>query len=221
VLRVDEPGVVTQAWRAVMADRCDQRSVAERICTACVEGLDADSAGISVLTGTASRETLWASDEVAELLADMQFTLNEGPCMEAAATGSPVLVADLRHSSATAHWPMFAAAVAEQSDVGALFALPLQWGTVNLGVLDLYRITPGGLDRPQRRDALAAMDTAALMMLSQRTEPEDTNGADHGWLGRELGGRAEVHQTTGMVLAQLKVSATDASFPGGGSTGRR
>ena len=122
----------------------------------------------------------------------------------------PIFISDLHHSTPTARWPIFAATVAEQTPVAVLFALPLQWGTVNLGVLDLYRITPGGLDDTARRDALAAVDTAALMMLSQRTEPDDPTGAIQDRSGRELGGRVEVAQATGMVLAQLGVSATDA-----------
>jgi hypothetical protein len=64
--------------------------------------------------------------------------------MEAATTSSPVLVPDLHNGAEAARWPIFAAAVAEQTSVGALFALPLQWG-VYLGVLDLYRVNPGAL----------------------------------------------------------------------------
>lgn len=203
-------GVVSRAVLEIVADGGDERSLAERICAACVHGLDVDGAGLSVLTATVSRETLWATDELAELLEDLRFTLNEGPCMEAAATGSPVLVSDLHHSTNTARWPMFAAAVAEQTGICALFALPLRWGTVNLGVLDLYRITPSGLEGTARRDVLAAVDTAALMMLSHRTEPSDPTGASTGWLGRDLGGRAEIHQAIGMVLAQLGVPTLDA-----------
>ena len=114
------------------------------ICQACLVGLDVDGAAISLLTSTASRETLWATDSTAELLEDLQFTLNEGACMEAASTGRPVLVPDI-HGVESNRWPLFAAAVVEQTGVAALFALPLQWGAVNLGVLDLYRFHPGGL----------------------------------------------------------------------------
>jgi hypothetical protein len=127
--------------------------------------------------------------------------------MEAAATGNPVLVPDLHRGAESARWPIFAAAVTEQTPVAALFALPLQWGAVNFGVLDLYRIAPGGISEPQWRDALAAADLAALMMLGQRTEPGEDGG---GWLHPALGRRAEIHQATGMVLAQLGISATDA-----------
>jgi hypothetical protein len=150
---------------------------------------------------------LWATDPTAEMLEDLQFTLNEGACMEAAATGAPVLVPDLSVRSDRARWPVFAAAVAEQTDVAAMFALPLQWGTINLGVLDLYRRTPGGLSREQRRDAVSAVDVAALMLLGVRTDPV---GADAEKLSSETSGRVEIHQATGMVLAQLDVGAEEA-----------
>ena len=208
-----ELGTVTRALLGMVnSDGADDgdgdgRGLAERICQACVEGLDIDGAAMSLLTASVSRETLWATDPVAEMLEDLQFTLNEGACIEAASTGRPVLVPDLREDTETARWPMFAAAVAEQTPVCALFALPLQWGAVNLGVLDLYRVLPGGLADRQRRDVLSAADTAALMLLGQRTDPG--NGAGEG-LDQELGHRAEVHQATGMVLAQLGISAPDA-----------
>jgi hypothetical protein len=198
---------VTQALLGLARDDVDDRDLACRICQACLDGLDVDGAAISLLTASVSRETLWATDAIAELLEDLQFTLNEGACMEAATTGNPVLVPDLHRGSESARWPIFAAAVAEQTRVAALFALPLQWGAVNLGVLDLYRIAPGGLSEPQWRDALAAADIAALMMLGQRTDPGEGGG---GWLDPALGHRAEIHQATGMVLAQLGISATDA-----------
>ena len=210
-----ELGTVTRALLRIAQDGTDDHTLARRICQACVDGLDIDGAAMSLLTGSTSRETLWATDATAEMLEDLQFTLNEGACMEAAATGRPVLVADLRDCAATAGWPIFAAAVVDQTPVGALFALPLQWGAVNLGVLDLYRAVPGSLSDLQRRDAFAAADTAALMLLGHRTEPHGAAapGGDRdagGWLAHAFGHRAEIHQATGMVLVQLGISATDA-----------
>jgi hypothetical protein len=207
VVLVFELGVVTRALLGIVRDGGDSRSLAGQICHACLEGLDVDGAAISLLTTTVSRETLWATDAVAELLEDLQFTLNEGACMEAASTGRPVAVSDVHLGVQAARWPMFAAAVAEQTRVRALFALPLQWGVVNLGVLDLYRAAPGELSELQWTDAVSAADTAALMMLGQRTDPGDHDG---GWLDSVFGHRAEVHQATGMVLAQLGISADDA-----------
>ena len=217
VLVVAELGAVTRALRGIVQDWTGDEDLARRICQACVDGLDVDGAAISILTGTTARTSLWATDATAELLEDLQFTLNEGACMQAAHTRKPVLVADLHHSSETARWPAFAAAVAEQTLVGALFALPLQWGAVNLGVLDLYRAEPGALSPAQRQDALAAADAAAVLLIGQRTDPLDpvevTDGCTGGDAGSNIfppGHRAEVHQATGMVLAQLGISAVDA-----------
>jgi GAF domain-containing protein len=202
-----EAGVVTRNLLSIARDGSGDRRLAEKICHFCLEGLDVDGASISLLTATVARETLWATDAVADLLEDLQFTMNEGACMQAATTGAAVAVADLFRTSDTTAWPMFAAAVAERTPIRALFALPLRWGTVNIGVLDLYRRTPGVLSPVQWQDALTAADTAALMMLGQRTDPGDHAGS---WLDHPLGHRAEIHQATGMVLAQLGISAADA-----------
>ncbi|WP_214402962.1 GAF and ANTAR domain-containing protein [Pseudonocardia lacus] len=202
-----ELGPVTTELLGVVRDGTDDKALAARICQACVRGLGVDGAALSLLTATEARQTLWATDPVAERLEELQFTLNEGACMEAARTGAPVLVPDLHHCTRTTRWPLFAAAVGEQTAVAALFALPLQWGAINLGVLDLYRAVPGALSEAERLDALAAADTAALMLLDQRTDPDNRFG---GWLDHALGSRAEIHQATGMVLVQLAVSAEDA-----------
>jgi hypothetical protein len=204
-IRVAELGAVTRALLEIPCDVGDDRVLAERVCRAYVGGLDVDGAALSLLTASSAHQTLCATDATAELLEELQFSLGEGACVEAAMAGRPVLVADLHHTTEASRWPIFAAAVVEQSDVGALFAVPLQWGTVNLGVLDLYRKTPGSLSDPQIRDAMSAADMAALMFLGARTDPGDGASLDH-----SLHGRAEIHQATGMVVAQLGVSATDA-----------
>jgi hypothetical protein len=204
---VADLGVVTKALLAIARDTVDDRVLAMRICRACVDGLDVDGAAISLLTAAAARQTLAATDATAELLEDQQFTLNEGACMEAARTGNPVLVGDLRHSGEVERWPVFAAAVMERSAVRAVFALPLQWGAVNLGVLDLYRLQPGALDDAQLRDAIAAADAAALMMLGLRTDPDQGGG---GWLDHAVAHRAEIHQAAGMVSVQLDVTTDEA-----------
>ena len=204
-----EVGTVTRALLELTRDDVNDRDLAGRICQACVDGLDVDGAAISLLTASVSRETLWATDPTAELLEDLQFTLNEGACMEAATSGNPVLVPDLHRGTEAARWPIFAAAVAEQTRVAALFALPLQWGAVNLGRAGhVPDRTPAGSASTQWRDALAAADIAALIMLGQRTDPGDDG--DGGWLDPALGHRAEIHQATGMVMVQLGISATDA-----------
>ena len=199
-----EPGGVTRALLAIARDLRDDRALAERICRACVVGLDIDGAAISLHTASALRETLFATDATADLLEDLQFSLGEGACIEAAVTGRPVLIPDMTDTADTSRWPIYADAAME-AGVSAVFALPLQWGTINLGVLDLYRGAPGSLSRTQLVDARSAADTAALLLLGLRTDPGDEQPRDQSWSSR-----AEIHQATGMVLVQLGVSAADA-----------
>jgi hypothetical protein len=208
-----EAGAVTRALLGVAPGGSDGRALAEQVCRACVAGLDVGGAGISVLTGSPARATLWASDATAQRLEDLQFSLGEGACMQAAATGSPVRVPDQREGTEVARWPIFAAAVAEQTDARALFALPLQWGVTNLGVLDLYRSTPGGLSPAQWADALSAADLAAFRLLDLRTDPGNRENLGEAPLWRNSpapGGRSEIHQATGMVLEQLAITPAEA-----------
>ena len=155
----------------------DSHLLAGRICRLCVEGLQVDGAAMSLLTATEARETLSVTDATAAIVEDLQFTLGEGACIEAAVNGRPVLVPDLHDRGLTTRWPVFAAAVAEQTDARALFALPLQLGTINLGVLDLYRTAPGPLRGDELRDVVAAVDTATVMLLGMSPWPATPTGS--------------------------------------------
>jgi len=132
---VAEPSGVTRVLLAIARDLRDDHALAEQICRACVAGLDIDGAAISLHTASTLRETLFATDATADLLEDLQFSLGEGACIEASRTGRPVLVPDMADTADTSRWPIYAGAVLAQANVRAIFALPLQWGTINLGVL--------------------------------------------------------------------------------------
>ena len=237
---VSEEGPVLRALRGIVGEVVSEREVAGRVCRACVTGLEVDGAAVSLLTTSVHRETLSATDPTAATLEDLQFTLGEGACIEAAASGRPVLIPDLHDHVLTTRWPVFAAAVAEQTDVRALFALPLQLGTINLGVLDLYRTTPGPLRGHELRDVVAAVDVTTFMLLAASGQtgdghpgdaphPDGQHGTDQHAGGRYPDGdrmqphdsgeawwnglssdRAEVHQATGMILVQLGVPAQEA-----------
>jgi GAF domain-containing protein len=168
--------------------------------------LGIDGAAISLATAASSRETLWASDPTAELLEDLQFSLGEGACVQAARTGLPVLVPDLRHSAQPRRWPVFAAAVAERLRIRALFAFPLRWETTNLGVLDLYRRTPGALTDTQLAEANAATNMAAMMLLGILTDPAAQQKLEEA----PAGGRSEIHLAIGILVVELNSSAADA-----------
>jgi hypothetical protein len=59
-------------------------------------------------------------------------------------------------------------------------------------------VRPQCLRATQVRDALSAADAATLILLGLRSDPGDEQAWD-----RSRGNRAEIHQATGMVVAQL------------------
>lgn len=168
--------------------------------TAAVAGVDA--VAVTVALSASPRETVYASNRAAADLEELTTTLGEGPGVDALSNG-PAFAADLTDAYYHTRWPAFTPA-AINSGVRAAFALPMWVGGIRLGVMDLYRATPGGLDHDQRTDVLLLADTACALLL-------DTTPPGMGHRPESAGlHHPEVHQATGMIIAQLGVTAAVA-----------
>ena len=193
-----------------------------RICQACVEALPIDGAAITMMTGADRQEPVCASDELSGRIDELQFSLGEGPCVEAYATGRPVLISDLRDGGVDQRWPVFSVN-ARRTAARGLYVLPLQMGAIKVGVMDLYSLAPGLLQQDQLTGALRGAD-AALMTLLGRRGSDGSGGSGGSGDGSDGSGdgvppfaisrfplhRAEVHQATGMIVAQADVTAETA-----------
>jgi hypothetical protein len=172
-------------------------------------GVDGVSAGLG--TGPHGVVLAWGPEKVSVALEDMQFTLGQGPGVEAVASGAPVLVPDLREQQA--RWPVFVSGAGALA-VRAVFAFPLRIGAISVGVLTAHRAAPGPLAHGQLADALALADAVTVLLLHRvpadngAAAPED-NGLRPGWAVPETY-RAEVHQASGMISVQLNVSLAEA-----------
>jgi hypothetical protein len=185
-----------------------------RICRACLAVLPVTRAAVTVMAGADRQEPIWASDEIASHLDEMQFRLGEGPCVEAFTEGRPVLVPDLAELRGH-RWPVFAAA-ARRTAVQALFVLPLQVGAIVIGVLDLYRDEPGMLAPDELAAALRTADALLWALLGLRDGPaaDDSSPGNsgngevdpHGWLSGSPLNHTAVYQATGMIMVQLALS---------------
>jgi hypothetical protein len=129
----------------------------------------------------------------------------EGPGVDAVSSGGPVAVPSLAHSDG--RWPMFMSEIAD-SGIGAMYALPLQVGAIKVGVLDLYCDTGAPLGIRDFADAVAVSDlvTAILLTVGRDGRMAESLGP---WWDQPLSTR-EVHQATGMIMAQLGVHAREA-----------
>jgi hypothetical protein len=179
-------------------------------CAAAVSGVGVDGAGVTMMAGTTARETMHATDEIAARLEELQLTLGQGPCVDTFAERGPVLAADLSAPEYLTRWPAFTPAALDRG-ARAVFALPLQIGAMHLGVLDLYRVRPVGLGAEELADALTFADTMGMLLLevAAGTQPEM---AELAWQRDDpIAHPAQVHQATGMIIAQLGLSA-EAAF---------
>ncbi len=188
-------------------------SPAARICLACVRELSVTSAAVDVTSGAGHRSTVCFTDSTADQLQQLQFTLGEGPGIDAFSVASPVLIADLADPAgpAAARWPAFTPA-AVAAGVRSVHAFPITLGAVALGSLDLYGDAPGTLTRAELTEAMLLAEAAAVALLDLRTAGDglaEPRSADH-QLDAAPYYRAEVHQATGMAMVQLGVSAEQA-----------
>jgi len=161
-------------------------------------------AGIMLMWGDVQQGSVAVTDDVAGVIEELQYTLGEGPCVDAYRLDHPVLEADLASPERAARWSAFGPAAVE---AGAIFGFPLRVGSVRLGALNLYRDRPGPLDDDQHADALVAAEVLcrALLAMQARALP--------GAVSVELAADADfgliVHQAAGMVSVQLSVNVAE------------
>ena len=196
-------------WARLLAASGPERAAQPlRICELCVDTLAVTGAGIAMVTPAGHRGVVCATDNVSATIEDLQLTLGEGPCIDAAVRGAPVLVPDLADAAdvATERWPSFMESAAH-AGVKAVFAFPLRVGAISVGVIDLYRDRPGGLSATELPAALMAADAAALSLLYLDVDGENAFGDDR---TARSSYQMQVHQATGMVMAQVGVTIDQA-----------
>lgn len=165
-----------------------------------------NGAGVMLMSGDILRGSLNSTDDVSQLIEELQYTLGEGPCVDAYQQDWVVAEPDLADPVAR-RWPAFTPP-ALQAGVRAVFGFPLRVGTVRLGALNLYRDRPGPLNDEQHADALVVADVAARWLLDVQA------GAPPGAVAGELEAGADfhfaVHNAAGMVSVQQEISVTEA-----------
>lgn len=201
-LALRELRVVVNA--AVRGDEGALRPLAQAA-RACLELLSVSGASMSIMAGVAHQETLYASDAVIERIEALQFSLGEGPSLEAFYTGRPVLVPNLAEAAGRS-WPVFATQIAAEP-VGAIFAFPLAHGAARVGAIDMYRCEPGWLRPDEIATAMQLADIATTAMLGSHALG-GPGLAD--WIGKPSTRRETVHQATGMLIAAHHISAEHA-----------
>jgi len=151
---------------------------------------------------------LGASSPAATLAERLQFTADQGPCMQAHAEGQPVFAVedDLRR-----RWPSFADRLMTETPYRGVVALPLQTALAGRCALALYFTDPTEVPRLDVFDAFAVGElmTSALSDAVVFSAWNESAGPD--WLHSPAAAqRAAVWQAVGQLSMARAVDAQDS-----------
>jgi len=195
-----------QRIRAELSGGGEVAPSSARLCEVGANIVGATGAGVMLMSGDVVRGSLCATDEVSTLIEELQYSLGEGPCVEAYRTDRVVLEPNLA-APATPRWPAFTPPAIE-AGAQAVFAFPLRVGAVRLGALNLYRDRPAPLSDDEHADGLVMAEVIAQWVLDMQA------GASSGAVAQEVEVGADfhyaLHNAAGMVSVQLDVSITEA-----------
>jgi GAF domain-containing protein len=201
-------GRMTMVLAMLDRDKAPQRAADHAAATMAATVLGVDGITAAVGTGPAGPALAWGTGAVSAEVEQLQFTLGQGPGVDAASTGAPVLAPDL--AADPSRWPGFAPAAAALG-VRAVFAFPMQIGAISVGSLLAHRCTAGPLVNSGLIDALVLADAVTVVLIHRRSGDggHAESQAPTGWATPSTY-RAEVHQATGMISVQLGVGLAEA-----------
>lgn len=169
--------------------------------------LDASPVGLLLADQRGRLEFMAASDENVKLLELFQVQNQEGPCLDAFRSGTPVVNADL--SEAKARWPRFAPR-AVQAGFRSVHAFPLRLRAERIGAMNVFSASIGGrLAETDVQIVQALADVASIGLLQERAIKrrelltEQLQGA--------LNSRITIEQAKG-ALAQARGISVDEAF---------
>lgn len=170
-----------------------------RLCDVYRELAGAEGAALTVRYQSTNRVTLSTTNEVARRLEDLQDVMGEGPGHSASESGQIEICAV--PGTASSRWSIFVEAAQDIVDKTTVHAVPMRPERDVFGVITLYH------DHGNRKLALerGQLQFLANVVGAVLIGDKEAAAASGPWLSR-----ATIHQATGMVVAQLRVSPEDA-----------
>jgi hypothetical protein len=200
VLRPDLLSAFADTARSLYASE-DLNETLERITGAALDVIGGCAmASVSVLDGTRVF-TRAATDPVADRADALQYTLGEGPCLDAART------ARLVHTPDTANdrrWPQFAPRVAAELAVGSMLSCRLSVLTDRervVGSLNLYGA---------QAQAFSEQDVGVALLLGVHAGAVAAAALDQANMREAIQSRDVIGQAKGILMERFKVTADEA-----------
>ena len=186
------------------------QSAGDCLCAACAELLEVDGAAVSLIFDGVTHGILGANGAASRRLEDLQFTVGEGPSLDAVRDGLPVLVNNLVGPEGDP-WPVLRDAAAN-AGVRAMYALPIVLAGSIIGTLTMFRCRESELTDDQLVGGLTAARVAAVPLQAAMSQEQDWAAFADGAGSSELASvqRLEVYQATGRLIEALDISAAQA-----------
>lgn len=151
-----------------------------RLMRACAKVLPVAAAGISIFSRGDHRVPLGASDDTAAFAERLQFTVGEGPCLNAHNRGRPILATEAVISE---RWPTFYDELVTHTPYRSITSFPVRRGLNGDAAIDLYFTDPQPQVSPRcLADAWCAVDTVGGQ-LTQGWKPTAYNVDLPAWPG--------------------------------------
>jgi hypothetical protein len=198
---MNDPTEVMARLAQAVATSSIEAPLSLRMCLACLGILGVDGGTFTLAYADPARVMLCATDERSAQLEDLQEVVGEGPSYAAYDERSmQTLIVD---GDPDQRWPLFSEAVKRLMHSCTLYAVPIKPGPQTMGVATFYqrRTSPLRVDAPTSQLLINAVGVALV------TDPDvldDRYAKAESWHGR-----ARINQATGMVMAQLRISAAD------------
>jgi GAF domain-containing protein len=191
---------------AALEPEAGEQLSAQRLCDVGADLLALSGAGVMLMSGDLPVGSLCSRNAVSAMIEELQYTLGEGPCIDAYREDRVVIEPDLARPGLP-RWFAFTPKAVE-AGVRAVFGFPIRLGAVRLGALNLYRDSPGPLSGAQHADALTLAEVIARWVLDRQAHAAYGSLAEELEVGADLYG--VVHNAAGAVSVQLGVSVTEA-----------
>lgn len=176
----------------------------QRLSADSVEVLDAEAAGVMLADADGRLRLIASSDERMRLLEIFELQGEQGPCMDAFATGRAV---QANAADSQALWPDFAP---HATDAGfqMMCAVPLRLRTDVIGALNLFRGTDELFSASELEIAVAMGEMAAIGLIQERALRERTLLTEQ--LRAALISRVVIEQAKGMLAEYLRLDVDEA-----------
>jgi GAF domain-containing protein len=172
----------------------------------CVDVLDAQAAGVMLVSPGGDLRVIASSSAVMRGLELFEEQADEGPCQDCYRTGEPVLNTKL--AAVGDRWPHFAPRALDAGFRSA-HALPMHLRDTTIGALNLFRADEGELDHDEVTLAQGFADIATLAVVQHRA------ASDVALLNERLSGalnsRVAIEQAKG-VIAERTGLEMDQTF---------